>query len=337
MKLFNNPEIKNFTVIYSFVSVAFSLFCLFLSPVFSAVLLIFSAFSLLLFLLFTKKRYRKINELTDTIDKILQGKDFLVIKAMKEGELSILETQLEKMFIRLSEQRDLLKKEKLFLADSIADLSHQLRTPLTSINLILTLLADEGISDEKRTELLRELSSHIDGTQNLVTTLLKISKLDAGTTKLNFRKISVDELIINAAKPMLILMDLKNITFEVNTHDTFINGDLLWLTEAFSNIIKNAVEHTPENGKLRISATDNPIYTEILICDSGKGFEEEDIPHIFERFYKGKNAAKDSFGIGLNLAKTVIVNSFGTIKASNGENGGAVFTVKFYKNDKTVT
>lgn len=331
MKLYNNPEIKEFTVLYLLLTLVFGFISFLISPVLSVVLIIFAVSSLFLFFLYTKKRYRKISELSDAIDKILHGEDILKIEKLQEGELSVLETQLEKMFIRLKEHRDLLKKEKRFLADSIADISHQLRTPLTSINLILSLLSDENIEDSRRTELLRELSSQITATDKLVTTLLKISKLDAGTIEFKFQQIILDELIKGAAEPLLILMDIKNISLDIKTNGLIIIGDSLWLTEAFSNIIKNAVEHTPENGRICISASDNPIYTEITLRDNGAGFCNEDIPHIFERFYKGKNTSKDSFGIGLNLAKTVITSSNGTIKAENAPEGGAVFTVKLYK------
>lgn len=331
MKLFTNPEIKKFTVIYSVIGLIFCIVCYIIEPVTVFPALIFCIISLSVFLLLTKNRYKNIEKLTDSIDKILQGKDILTINEFKEGELSILETQIEKMFIRLSEQRDLLNKEKNFLADSIADLSHQLRTPLTSINLILTLLQDCDITEERRESLLRELSSLISRTEKLITALLKISKIDAGTIQFEKQEIDASILIKKAVEPLLIPMDIKNICILTDCENVSFTGDFIWFSEALSNIIKNAVEHTPENGTIGINAQNNPLYTEITVTDTGNGFDEEDIPHIFERFYKGKNTSKESFGIGLNLAMSIIQNQNGTIKAENIKNGGAKFVIKIYK------
>ena len=336
MKIFRNPEIKLFTLIYSVISFIFIMICYFSEPLISLAALFFSVTLFSLFIILTASRYKRIEKLTSSIDAILQGKESILISDMKEGELSALETQTEKMFIRLKEQKEILLEEKLFLADSIADLSHQLKTPLTSINLLLSRLHDSDITEEQREELLRELSAMLGRTEKLVTALLKISKIDAGTIQFIKQEINTEKLIEKAVQPLLIPMDIKNITFINNTKGTVFQGDFMWFTEAFSNIIKNAVEHTPENGTVTVSARDNPIYTEITVKDTGEGFSEEDIPHIFERFYKGRNTAKESFGIGLNLAKTITENQNGSIKACNSPEGGAEFTIKIYKSDETV-
>lgn len=331
MKIFRNKEIKVLCIIYSVLSLIFIMICYLKEPLLSLAALIFSLLSLAVFLIFTNERYKKLEKLTKSIDMILQGKDSLPIRQMKEGELSALETQTEKMFLRLKEQREILQKEKSFLADSIADLSHQLRTPLTSINLILSRMHSPDITEEKREELLRELSVLIDRTEKLVTTLLKISKIDAGTIQFQKQEISVTQLIKKAAQPLLIPMDIKNITLKCDSDGVTFTGDFMWYTEALSNIIKNAVEHTPENGTITVTAQNNPIHTEITVTDTGTGFNEDDIPHIFERFYKGKNSDKESFGIGLNLARSIIRNQNGIIKAENIKGGGARFSIKIYK------
>ncbi|MBE6715570.1 MAG: HAMP domain-containing histidine kinase [Ruminococcaceae bacterium] len=331
MKLFNNPEIKKFCAFFAGVTVLFSFVLYFISADTVPLFLIFAITCFIGFLVFTKNRYKKIENITDAIEEILQGKEKLSIGEFKEGELSVLETQVEKMFIRLAEQKDILKKEKTFLADSIADISHQIRTPLTSINLTLSLLSESEITDDRRELLLMELTSLIGRTENLVTTLLKISKIDAGSIRFLSQRIDIDELIRKAAEPLMISMDIKNITLHKKCENLTLQGDMLWLTEAVSNILKNSVEHTPENGHVEILAADNPLYTEIMITDSGCGFSEDDLPHIFERFYKGKNTTKESFGIGLNLAKTIIQNQNGIIKAENVPEGGARFTIRIYK------
>lgn len=331
MKLFNNPEIKKFCAFFAGVTAFFTFILYFISTDTVPLFLVFAITCFIGFLVFTKKRYKKIENITDAIEEILQGKEKLSIGEFKEGELSVLETQVEKMFIRLAEQKDILKKEKTFLADSIADISHQIRTPLTSINLTLSLLSESEITDARRELLLMELTSLIGRTENLVTTLLKISKIDAGSIRFLSQRIDIDELIRKAAEPLMISMDIKNITLHKKYENLTLQGDMLWLTEAVSNILKNSVEHTPENGHVEILAADNPLYTEIMITDSGCGFSEDDLPHIFERFYKGKNTTKESIGIGLNLAKTIIQNQNGIIKAENAPEGGARFTIRIYK------
>ena len=235
------------------------------------------------------------------------------------------------MLVRLRDQKDKLEKDRTFLADSIADISHQLRTPLTSINLILSLIEASDTTKERRDELLRELSKLITKTEYLVSVLLKISKIDAGTVQFEKKETDLYSLIKKSAEPLLIPMDIKNQKLSINADDISLNCDSAWCIEAFGNILKNCTEHTPENGEITVTATNTPIFTEIIITDTGSGFNEEDIPHIFERFYKGRNSSKESFGIGLNLAKMIITAHNGTIKAENSQSGGAEFIIRFYK------
>lgn len=331
MKISNNPEIKKFLVITVIPSLLLCIVSAFFSKITAVCVFVLSVFLTTAFLFFTKKRYNRINSLTATIDRILHGADDIDINGFSEGELSILESDVQKMLTRLRDQRDKLEKERLFLADSIADISHQLRTPLTSINLILSLLHSSDITEERKGELLRELSSLIARTEYLVSVLLKISKLDAGTVQFERKDTVLKELIKKSAEPVMIPMDIKNQNLVIKTGDITLNCDFSWCLEAFGNILKNCTEHTPENGIVTVTAEDTPIYTEIIISDDGQGFSEEDIPHIFERFYKGQNSSKESFGIGLNLSKMIISSHNGTIKAENIETGGAKFIIRFYK------
>ena len=331
MKLSNNPEIRKFLLITVIPSLLLCFIMAFFSKIAAISVLAVSIFLIVSFFIFTKKRYNRLNALSETIDKILHGNDTINIKSFGEGELSILESDVQKMLVRLRDQKDKLEKDRTFLADSIADISHQLRTPLTSINLILSLIEASDTTKERREELLRELSKLITKTEYLVSVLLKISKIDAGTVQFEKKETELNALIRKSAEPLLIPMDIKNQKLSIKADDISLNCDFSWCIEAFGNILKNCTEHTPENGEITVTATNTPIFTEVIITDTGSGFNEEDIPHIFERFYKGRNSSKESFGIGLNLAKMIITAHNGTVKAENSQSGGAEFIIRFYK------
>ena len=241
-----------------------------------------------------------------------------------------MQSEVHKMTIRLREQQQSLMDDKIYLADAIADISHQIRTPLTSINLLVSFISEPGITDERRQKLsceLYELLSRIDW---LITALLKISKLDAGTAKLKAERIPLAKLLERATAPLLVTMDLRDQALRMTADGEFF-GDVSWTCEAIANVAKNCMEHTPEGGMVEISASDNALYTEIVISDNGEGIPSEDIPHIFERFYKGKNSDDKGFGIGLALARMIITSQNGTIKAENRLPNGARFIIRFYK------
>ena len=206
MKLSNNPEIRKFLAVTVIPSLLLCFITAFYSIFTAVCILALSLFLIISFLVFTKKRYSRINNLGESIDKILHGNDTINIKSFGEGELSIIESDVQKMLVRLRDQKDILEKERTFLADSIADISHQLRTPLTSINLILSLIESPDISAERREELLRELSSLITKTEYLVSVLLKISKLDAGTVQFEKKTTDLSSLLKKSAEPLLIPM-----------------------------------------------------------------------------------------------------------------------------------
>ena len=250
-----------------------------------------------------------------------------------EGELAILQNELAKLTRRLAEQNQALENDKKYLADAMADISHQLRSPLTSIRLLLTLLKEPALSDEKRRESLRELSMLIDRMDWLIETLLKLSSMDAGTITFHQTKTSVKELLSAAAAPLLIPLELRDIQYHetIEPKDFSFSTDLRWTAEALGNILKNCMEHTPSGGRIDVTVTDNPIYVSIVIEDNGSGFLPEDIPHLFERFYKGKNATGQSIGIGLSLSRMIVSKENGTLKAENRKEGGARFILKFYK------
>ena len=279
------------------------------------------------------RRYQGMRLLAGQIDEILHGNDRPEFQHFQEGDLEILRDEIYKMTIRLKEQAALLQKEKSSLADALADISHQIRSPLTSSNLILSLLADPALPPERRQKLLQELTQLLSRIDWLVEALLKMSKMDAGTACLQHTPVAVDELIRRAHEPLEIPMELRCQTLAVHAqteHAQFL-GDLSWSTEAILNILKNCMEHTPPEGCIQVTYLENTIFTEIIIEDNGTGFNKEDLPHLFERFYKGKNASGQSVGIGLALARMIISQQNGTLKAENRMEGGAKFTIKFYK------
>jgi signal transduction histidine kinase len=283
------------------------------------------------FVAFTKARYQSIARISDQIDLVLHNADRLYIGESDEGELSILQNEITKMTLRIREQNDALKKEKEHLADSLADIAHQLRTPLTSVNLILSLL--ENNPDEKeRKALIRETKELFEQMDWLLTSLLKLSRLDAGIVVFQRERIDVNTLIRTALHPFLIPMELHDIALQIDVpKGIIIQGDSGWLSEAMQNILKNCMESAGENGKMEIVCEDNPLFTEITIQDNGAGFEKKDLPRLFDRFYRGKNANATGYGIGLALCKMIITRQGGTITAKNHPQGGAIFAIRFPK------
>ena len=274
-------------------------------------------------------RYRKISSLANEIDSILHGKENIDLSHYNEGELSLLQSEITKLFVRLREQADLLENDKARLADSIADISHQVRTPLTSVNLIAAALLNPELDEEQRRAQVRDMQRQLDRIDWLISSLLKIAKLDAGTIFFRHDKILLKSLIDKAAEPLAIPMELKGQKIEADISGSF-TGDLSWTAEAVGNILKNCMEHM-EQGTIYVTARENSLYSEIIIRDTGPGIDKNDISHLFERFYKGANSSEQSVGIGLALSRMIIVKQNGTVKAENYKSGGAVFTIRFYK------
>lgn len=275
-------------------------------------------------------RYRRLQKLSADLDALLISGAPLPIRDYDEGELSILANQIQKMTLRLMEAAETVKADKVYLADALADISHQLRTPLTAMNLTAAMLREPNLSNERRTALTGELRSLLTRTEWLVESLLKLSKLDAGTVTLTKETVSVATLIEQAAEPLAIPMDLRNQQLLVHCGAESFQGDAVWTAEALGNVLKNCMEHTPDDGTITVTAAETALYTAITVEDTGPGFDPKDIPHLFERFYKGSNASENSYGIGLALARTVITAQNGTIQAMNGAEG-ARFIIKFYK------
>ena len=329
--MLRNREFRRFTIGFS-VMAAIAVTLGFVINTAAGILIIaFASACGITFYLYTKARYKSIQRLSHEIDLVLHNADRLEIADLEEGELSILHSEITKMMLRIREQNDTLKKDKVHLADSLADVAHQLRTPLTSANLILSLLANNP-DENQRKAYVREAEELLVRMDWLITSLLKLSRLDAGVAVFQSNPIEVSGLIHTALRPLLIPMELRNINLQIDApKEMIIQGDYAWLSEAIQNILKNCMESAGENGAIEITCTDNPLFTEITIHDSGAGFVKEDLPRLFDRFYRGKSTTAAGYGIGLALSKMIVKQQGGTITAKNHPRGGALFAIRFPK------
>jgi signal transduction histidine kinase len=331
VSLLRNKEVKRFSAGVLILSAALVI-AGFMNSVEAGVLVLITAFLLCLaFFAFTIYRYRQIRKLSDYLRRICAGEHSLDIRDNVEGELSILKNEIYKVTLMLSEYNKQLQHEKLRLSEHMADISHQLKTPLTSMMVLADLLGNRGLPPEKRHEFTVRISSQLKRIEWLVSSLLKMARLDAGVIKMKREEVNVRTLIENALKTLLIPMEIKEITCSVTGEDKVLICDLQWTTEAIINILKNCIEHTQKHDKIEITAEDNPIYFEIRISDNGPGIAKEDLPHIFTRFYKGKNASPDSVGIGLAMAKSIIKEQNGDITVKSREGSGTTFFIRLYK------
>lgn len=302
--------------------------------------------ALALFTVFSELRYREIAQLAEEIDEILHEGRRIDFSDYKEGDVSILKNQLSKMVATLKDTSMRLEKEKNALASALADISHQIRTPLTAASLMIHSI-ETSTDQNERARALRNLENMVNRIGWLVTALLKLAKVDAGAFRVQNDVVNAARVARDACAPLAISMDLHNIDciIEANNDATFF-GDGAWSTEALGNILKNCLEHTPDSGCIRINVSENALACRIRITDTGPGIAPEDLPHIFERFYRGRyeysaqtgqsaaaNAPKkdQGFGIGLALAHSLVAAQGGTLHASNAHKGGAQFDIVFPK------
>ena len=287
--------------------------------------------SLILAILYFRKIYKDIKDMTDYVYNSSEGRNFDMKNRNQEGQIGLLKTELIKMINILKEKVELLNNEKIFLNEVISDISHQLKTPMTSL-IILNDLMYEDLPKETKIELLDKIKSQLNRMEWLIKSMLKLSKVEAKVIDFEKKEVKVSELIKKSISPSLISMEIKNIELTVNGDENISYiGDINWSCEAFVNIIKNCVEHTDTNGKINISYEENPLYCEVVIKDSGEGIDKKDLPHIFKRFYKGKSSKDDSVGIGLAMAKSIIESQNGDIYVKSEKNKGSEFHIIFHK------
>ena len=287
---------------------------------------------ILLYLKHEKDQNKEIKKIARCIEEINKKNYSINIDENSEDELSILKNELYKITIMLKEDAENSKKDKLKLKDSLSDISHQLKTPLTSINIMLDNILDNPEMDNNTKEkFIQNIKREITNISSLVGEILKLSKFDASVIKFEEQQVFINDLVKSAISNVEMMAELKNINIEVNNQDNIkLVCDAKWQIEAITNILKNCIEHSKDDSTITIDIDSNKIYKQITIKDNGEGIDEKDLPHIFERFYKGKNSSKDSVGIGLALAKTIIEKDNGSIKVDSKKGKQTIFTIKYY-------
>ena len=327
----NNKDFKVMTAVGTSITLILSVMgVIFVGIKAGIIIMITGALILVINYIFTKRRYSEIEKLNSYLEKVLSGDYAPEILDQKEGELSILKSNIYKATTTLKYQKELLTEDKVRLANAIADISHQLKTPLTSMMVMNDLLQTED-DQNKRNEFLKTQSDQLDRMNWLIQTLLKLSKIDAGTITMKKEEVTATSIVKEIVKPFEIQMELKGINYSSFDSDMILSCDKNWTIEAIQNIVKNCIEHMGENDELTIKAEETNIYKQIIVSDTGCGIAKQELPHIFERFYKGKNAGKDSVGIGLALAKTIISSQRGDILVESTEGVGTTFYIRFFK------
>ncbi len=330
--MIREPETRLQLLLHAVITLVSCLICGFFSIPAAVILFAASALQFVVAITLQARRNKKIQKLSDTVDAILHGAEHVDFQEFQEGELGYLSSEIHKMTIRLREQNHALKQEQVIMKEAMEDISHQLRTPLTSMMLVLDMLRTPDLPRQERHAYLRELLDLLTRMQWLIETLLNLSRLEAGAVTFRQERIRCRTLIRTALEPLLIPLELKDITIcEDIEGDPSFEGDMQYCAEALGNLLKNCMEHTPAGGSITIRATENAIYTGLLITDTGEGIAPEALPHLFERFYRASAFGTQGFGIGLAFARKVVTSQKGSLQARNAEKGGAQFDMRFYK------
>lgn len=298
----------------------------------SIVLLIISIVIFLLIFFYDKKEKRELDKIIDYLKELNRGNYDLKIDLNSEGILSILKNEIYTTTVMLREMASREYLDKITLKENLANISHQLKTPLTSIAILVDNLCDEEVDKKTELEFLNDIKRQVDNINYLVIVLLKLSRFDANVITFKKDDINVKKLILECMKNLDVIREVKNINIHVSgANDVEFIGDYKWESEAISNIIKNAIEHTLNDKNIYISFKDKSIYTEIIIEDEGLGMSEKEKNRIFERFYKGSSTNSNNFGIGLSLAKEIITKDNGKIIVKSEVNKGTKFIIRYYK------
>lgn len=296
------------------------------------IIVIFGAIIILGIYLYNLKNKRELNNLIKYLKELNRGNYNLQIDLNSEGTLSILKNEIYTTTIMLREKAEKELVDKQNLKDSLTNISHQLKTPLTSISLLVDNLCDEDVPASLQKEFLGDIKTQIDSINYLIIVLLKLSRFDANVITFKEEKINVKNLCIDVLKHIDALRDVKNITIHINgSSNVTFTGDYKWEFEALSNILKNCLEYTSENKNIYVSFKETNMFTEIIIQDEGKGMNKEEKRRIFERFYKGENSSNNNFGIGMSLAREIINKDNGKIKVDSTPGIGSTFKIRYYK------
>ncbi|MDR5660045.1 HAMP domain-containing sensor histidine kinase [Serpentinicella sp. ANB-PHB4] len=297
--------------------------------------MLFLLLSLIVYLIILSMIYRKIRNFSHYAESIVEGDFESILEIQEEGDFAVLTLQFNDMAKRLQGTLQSLEQEKIYLKDTISDISHQLKTPLASIKMFNELLIDGEINNsETALNFLDKSQGQIDRMEWLIKNLLKMAKLEIQSIDFNNKLANLNDTIEKSILPLKVNAQNKNQS--INTcldSNIALIHDEKWLGEAISNVVKNALEHTPEGGKVSIETEETPLAARIYISDEGQGISSEDLPHVFKRFYKGKNNLKsESTGIGLALTKAIIENQNGTIMVKNNKKG-ITFTIVLFKDE----
>lgn len=302
---------------------------------------VMSVLFIICFCMYLRRRKKDIFELQDYMDKISRGNYELEINDNSEDELSSLKNSLYKIMVYMKEQADSARIKKVMLAQSVSDISHQLKTPLTSTQILLDNLNDNPDMDySTRKKFIYEALNQVNGMSWMIVSMLKLSRIDAGVVEFNNENISINKIIEEAVGNLEVIAEIKNVNIEknidnrnedeLNKSDIYIKGDYNWNREALQNIIKNAIEHSNDKGTVKINITDNDVYTAVYITNRGEKLSDKQQKQIFERYYSEAKYEDNSMGIGLPLAKAVIEKQGGYISVESDDEE-TVFIVKYIK------
>ena len=282
---------------------------------------------------YLQRRQRRIEELQHYMEKLSRGNYRLELEENADDELSGLRNEVYRLTVRLREFAALEQRRRQALADSVANISHQLKTPMTSMTILLDNLTENEEMDQiTRHRFLSEVRRQLTGMSWLIATLLKLSRLEAGVVELQREYVEAGQLVEACAARLQTAAEWKEVCLEVQLQPgVSLKVDENWTVEALCNIVKNAIEHSPAGSSVQIAVSENEVYTEIRVEDSGTGISGEEREKLFQRFYRGSNAAEDSIGIGLALAKEVVEQQHGHIQVESREGEGTVFSLKFMK------
>lgn len=275
---------------------------------------------------------RRIRTLSDQLMRVYSNSLHTDIRDNEEGALSILRNDIYKITRTFHEQQKQSEKDRLFLSDTISDISHQLRTPLTSMRMMNELL-QQDLPEAQRQEFFSCVNQQLDRLEWLVSSLLKLARMDACAITFQPAQVTLQQLVLSALEPLTTMIQDKQIQIDMDVGSIQVRTDPGWSSEALLNILKNAAEHTPANGTIRIQARQTPVHTALQITDSGPGMNREELAHVFERFYRGKHAKDNSVGIGMAMAQAILRAQHGDIRADSQPGSGASFTVLFQASD----
>ena len=325
-----DKSLKHMIFLGSVITILGTVLMAWIHPLCAVLFFVFTALLIAIYSLEIKKRRDKLQQLNTYLSLICAGKYDLDIADNEEGEISILKNNLYKVIVLLRSQNAMLEKDKVYLAEAIANISHQLKTPLTSM-MVMTELLEREKEETKRKQFVETLDKQLEKMKWLITYLLRLSKLDAGTVVFHTDEIALEEVWKASIEPYLLTMDLRNISVEKGELEGTIRGDFNWTCEAVGNIVKNCMEHMDDGGHLYVETKDYSLYQSLILRDDGCGIEKDELPHIFERFYNGKRAKKDSVGIGLALSKAIVEKEEGKILVKSEVGKGTEFEIRFYK------